>query len=324
MRKIKAIIKTIVVLAILVCIVGCTLISLHMYKMVNERLPKDTQEFADSVMEKMILQQEAEYDALRNAALRVENNEEKTETRTEYQIINEYLISTSRAKRHDYNFNNIKDAGQFKYYVEDGKAVSKVGIDVSYYQGEIDWNKVKASGVDFVIIRLGFRGYGKEGKLVLDSYYEQNIKGAKEAGLDVGVYFFTQAISLEEAVEEAEFVLEHIKEYELEYPVYIDTESVSATDVRTALANLSQKELSKICLAFCETIEDAGYRAGIYANKGWFLRQLDLELLEDYEKWYAHYVDETDWPFEMKMWQYSCKGKIDGIKGETDLNIYFK
>ena len=326
MKKIKVLIKAIVIVLMLGCMIGCTLLSLHMYKMTNERLPKDTQEFADSVMEKMILQQEAEYDALRNAALRVENSEEKTDkdTRSEYQIINDYLISISRAKKHGYNFNNIKEDGQFKYYVEDGKTVSQVGIDVSYYQGEIDWEKVKASGVDFVIIRLGFRGYGKEGKLVLDSFYEQNIKGAKDVGLDVGVYFFTQAITVEEAVEEAEFVLEYLKEYKLEYPVYIDTESVSAKDARTALANLSQKELSNICIAFCETIEDAGYKAGIYANKGWSLRQLDLEMLEDYEKWFAHYVDETDWPFDMKMWQYSCEGKVDGIKGDTDLNIYFK
>lgn len=323
-NKIKAIFKITAIILMLICTFSCVAISLHMYKMVNDRLPKDTEAFADSVMEKMILQQEAEYDALRSAALRVDSQKEKTETRTAYQIVNEYLISVSRAKKHDYNFNNIKEDGQFKYYVENGKRISKIGIDVSYYQGDIDWKKVKASGVDFVIIRLGFRGYGKEGKLVLDSLYEDNIKGAKEAGLDVGVYFFTQAITVQEAVEEAKFVIDNLKGYDLEYPVYIDTEAVSASDARTTLANLSQKELSNICIAFCDRIEEAGYRAGIYANKGWSLRQLDLEMLEDYEKWFAHYTDETDWPFAMKMWQYSCTGKVDGIKGDTDLNIYFE
>lgn len=323
-NKIKLLGKTLFIAIILISTISCTLLSFHMYKMINERMPQDTDAFAHSVMEKMIFQQEAEYDALRNAALRVENQDNKTDTRTEYQIINEYLISTSRAKKHNYNFNNLKKEGEFRYYVEDGKTVSKVGIDVSYYQGDIDWEKVKASGVDFVIIRLGFRGYGQAGKLVIDGFYEENIKEAKEAGLDVGVYFFTQAITVEEAIEEAEFVIENLKDYDLEYPVYIDTESVSASDARTTLANLSKKELSNICIAFCERIRQEGYEAGIYANKGWFLRQLDMEMLEDYEKWFAHYTDTTDWPFNFKMWQYSCEGKIDGIKGDTDINIYFE
>ena len=325
MKKIKLFIRFILTMLVLACAVCCAAVSLHMYKMVNERLPEDTDEFAASVMDKMILQQQAEYDALRNAALRVENQDNNTtDKRTEYQIVNDYLIASSRAKKHDYNFNNLKEKGQFKYYVEDGKTVSKVGIDVSYYQGDIDWATVKASGVDFAIIRLGFRGYGQEGNMVVDGFYEKNIQEAKEAGIDVGVYFFTQAITVEEAKEEARFVIENLGDYNLEYPVYIDTESVSASEGRVSLANLSQKELSNICIAFCDTIREAGYEAGIYANKGWSLRQLDLEMLEDYEKWFAHYVDETDWPFEMKMWQYSCEGKVDGIKGDTDLNIYFE
>lgn len=307
--------------------IASVIISVYMYKMVNDRLPIDSSELAMEITEQIVLQQDAEYDALRNAALRLENAAAATATeeRSANQIINEYLINSSHAKRHDLNMNNIKEKGQFKYYTSSGEKISKAGIDVSYYQGNIDWEKVAATGeVDFAIIRLGFRGYGQAGKLVLDQYFERNIKGASEAGLKVGVYFFTQAINEEEAVEEARFVIDNLRDYKLDYPVYIDTEQISDDSARTNKANLSQKELSKICIAFCDEIEKAGYRSGIYANKSWFLRKLDLEMLDDYEKWFAFYNDSNDWPFAQDVWQFGCEGKIDGIKGDVDLNIEFK
>lgn len=302
-------------------------VSVYMYKLVKDRLPIDSSSLAMEITEQIVLQQDAEYDALRNAALRLENAAaaSPSEERSASQIINEYLINSSHAKRHDLNMNNIKEKGQFKYYTESGEKVSKAGIDVSYYQGNIDWEKVAESGeVDFAIIRLGFRGYGDAGKLVLDQTYEKNIEGAKSAGLDVGVYFFTQAVNVEEAKEEAEFVIRNLKDYRLDYPVYIDTELISDSSARTNKANLSQKELSNICIAFCDEIRKAGFRSGIYANKTWFLRHLDLEMLDDYEKWFAFYNDSNDWPFAQDVWQFGCKGSIDGIKGDVDLNIEFR
>lgn len=208
-------------------------------------------------------------------------------------------------------------------YEEDGNIVSKKGIDVSRYQGNIDWDKVKADGVDYAFIRVGLRGYGT-GEINLDEKFERNIKDAYDAGVKVGVYFFSQAINVEEAIEEAEFVIEQLKPYSdmVEYPVVIDVEKISSGEGR--MNNLTREERTKVVLSFCERIEDEGYTPMIYANLEMFGLMLDMEPLEKIEKWYAYYDPTLYFPYDYKIWQYTSKGSVDGIKGEVDMNISFK
>lgn len=212
----------------------------------------------------------------------------------------------------------------YKYYdPEKREVISHWGIDVSVYQGTIDWKKVSECGVEFAIIRLGYRGYGKEGLLVPDKEFENNIKGAIQAGIQVGVYFFTQALSEEEAIEEAKFVLETIKEYNITYPVIIDTEEIDPKyEPRTI--NITREQVTKNCIAFCDTINAAGYDSMIYYNLPWCEKMLDMKALNDYQFWYADYTEFPQTPYEFKLWQYSCTGKIDGIQGPVDLNVYIE
>lgn len=217
----------------------------------------------------------------------------------------------------------LADNGELTY--EDaGTVISGKGIDVSKYQGNIDWDKVKADGVDYAFIRVGLRGY-RTGEINVDEKFERNIKGAHEAGVKAGVYFFSQAINVEEAIEEAEFVIEQLEPYAdmVDYPVVIDVEKISSGDGR--MNNLTRDERTQVVLAFCERIEDEGYTPMIYGNLEMFGLLLDMEPLEKYEKWYANY-DPTllYFPYDFKIWQYSATGSVDGIKGDVDLNISFK
>lgn len=236
-------------------------------------------------------------------------------------IIDTYLISKTDAKRNDYDADNFVQDDTFWYYEEDGEKISKAGIDVSSYQGDIDWKKVKAAGVDFAIIRVGIRGYGS-GKLVEDEKFEENIKGAAAAGLDVGVYFFSQAINTDEALEEAEFVYGLIKDYDLTMPVVYDTEKISDSSARTNKAKLTSDDRTDMAIAFCDYFNDKGYDTMIYSNKRWFLRSLNLERLDEYSIWLAQYSTDLEYPFHFGIWQYSAEGKVDGIEGYVDLDIY--
>ena len=226
--------------------------------------------------------------------------------------------------KHNYNWENVKSSQNgLKYYTENGKKVSYEGIDVSSHQKDIDWAKVKAAGIDFAIIRVGFRGYGT-GAILIDEYFTKNIEGALAAGIKVGVYFFSQALNEAEAIEEAELVIEQLKNYKdkITYPVVYDAEDISNDTARTD--GLLGAQITSNCIAFCEKIKDAGYTPMIYANKRWFLTRLDLTRLTDYDLWHAAYVDAPDTPYLFTMWQYSASGKVDGINGTVDLNISFK
>ncbi len=214
------------------------------------------------------------------------------------------------------------DAGQYTYW-ENGEQVSLKGVDVSKYQENIDWKKVAADGVEFAIIRLGFRGMGTNGTCELDPYFKQNIEGAKAAGIDVGVYFFTQAKTVEEAKEEARFVIDNLKGYDITWPVVFDTEEI--TSYAAARANALSIETRTACAkAFLEEIKAAGYTPMLYANTRWSILDLDLAQLSDYDFWYAYYGDDIYYPYQFSMWQYTSSGKVDGIKGNADLNISFK
>jgi len=197
---------------------------------------------------------------------------------------------------------------------------SITGIDVSSYQKDIDFAAVKASGVDFVMIRLAYRGY-ESGKIVYDKYAKTNLDLAIEAGLDVGVYFFSQAISAEEAEEEAYFVLSAIDGYDITMPVVYDWESVSDPEARTA--DMDRDTLTKCCKVFLETIEASDYRAFLYFNRRQAKYHMDINYLKDYDFWLAAYTDRMDFPYKIDMWQYTNQGRVPGIEGDVDINIYF-
>ncbi len=190
------------------------------------------------------------------------------------------------------------------------------GIDVSKYNKDIDWEKVKASGIEYAIIRLGYRGSGS-GSLVEDSYYEKNIKGARAAGLKTGVYFFTQALNETEAVEEASMVRELCPREQLDLPVFLDVESSGGRG-----DDLTKDQRTKNIRAFAQTLETYGYRAGVYANKRWFTAYINADELEDFTIWLAQYkVKRPTYDGRYDLWQYSSRGHVDGIEGYVDLDL---
>ena len=225
-----------------------------------------------------------------------------------------------------YDFDHLKtdETTEYKSFEDEENGVTaRLGIDVSEFQGEeIDWKQVKESGVEFVIIRLGYRAYGESGELVLDAMYEQNIKGALETGLDVGVYFFSQAVSAAEAVEEAEFVLDHLSPYEITGPVVYDTEEIKWDTARTD--NNTKQEFTNFCKVFCDTVEHAGYESMIYSNMKWMAFTLDMSELSEYDFWYADYHEIPQCPYDYKIWQYSEEGAVPGINANVDLNLWFE
>lgn len=225
-------------------------------------------------------------------------------------------------KHHSYQADQFQmNEEEILEYWEDGNVVSKKGIDVSRYQENIDWKKVAADGVEYAFIRLGIRG-ASEGKLSVDAKYEDNIEGALKNDVEVGVYFFTQALTKEEAIEEAEFVLEHMEGYDVTYPVVLDVEEVTTKDPRTE--DMTKQERTDVCIAFCERIREAGYTPMIYGNLKTFLLMVDMEQLEDYEKWFAFYQMPLYFPYEFSVWQYTSAGSVDGIKGDVDMNVSLK
>ena len=228
--------------------------------------------------------------------------------------------------KHNYDYSHLTNVNNnvkpiFEYKDEEAGIESLKGIDVSKYQGEIDWKLVASDGIKFAFIRVGYRGYGSEGKLVVDPAFEANIKGALENDIDVGVYFFTQAITEEEAAAEADFVLENIKPYRVNWPIVWDVEYAGSMKARTI--NLDAEKRTDCCIAFCERIAEAGFTPMVYANTKWFVEELDLTRLSEYDKWFAQYWNQPGFPYEYQIWQYTDKAKIKGIEGNTDLDISF-
>ena len=222
------------------------------------------------------------------------------------------------ANPYDSNAFVVNEDG-FLTYV--GGTPSYVGIDVSSHQGEIDWKKVAAAGVDFAIIRAGYRGY-TVGNIMADPYFQYNIENATAAGLDVGVYFFSQAVNEAEAREEAYQTLEWIRGYDVTYPVVFDWEYVNDSSSRTY--NMSNQAIIDCTKAFCEVVEAAGYQAMTYGNPNMVSKGYDLSQLQDYPFWLAHYTynwTPTSFQYYYDMWQYSSNGSVDGIEGRVDLNI---
>ncbi len=216
--------------------------------------------------------------------------------------------------------NFIMEDGRIKY--SDDSVSYSTGIDVSAFQGKIDWDRVADDGIDFAIIRAGLRGYGSKGSIHEDDNVRKNLIGAAEAGLKVGVYFYSQAITVEEAVEEAEFVLDIIKDYKIDAPVVFDWENDPGVGMRTD--NLPGNVLTDCAVAFCEKIKSAGYIPAVYFNLTDAYVRYDLDRISDYVFWYAqHEGVAPKFYYQYSIWQYSDSGRVDGIDGYVDLNICF-
>ena len=219
------------------------------------------------------------------------------------------------------NNENFTSDSTFKYYSENGRPASTEGIDISSYSGDIDWARVKESGIDFVMIRIGGRGYGDEGALYPDERAVEYITDAKNAGLKVGGYFFSQAINTDEAVEEADYVKSILGDIKLDYPVAYDWEIIKDDDARTD--NVTAAETTACARAFCDRIKELGYKPMIYSPSRELYFKYDLSQLADIDIWYCEYADVPNFYYQFSMWQYSSTATVDGIEGAVDLNICF-
>ena len=217
--------------------------------------------------------------------------------------------------------NFVTDADGVMSYVVDGETLSYKGIDVSSYQGAIDWNQVRADGVDFAIIRTTLRGYGT-GRLVEDETFEANMQGALAAGIHVGVYVFSQAITEEEVIEEAQSAIDALAPYGTGYPIIIDVERISGSQGR--MDALTPSERTDMIVKFAEVVSNAGYKPYVYFNTEMSIMYVDLTRLEDIPKWYASYSSDFFYPYDIDILQYSATGRVKGITGDVDMDICFR
>lgn len=203
-------------------------------------------------------------------------------------------------------------------YAQNGTR-AKMGVDVSAYQGEIDWKQVAEAGVEFAMIRCGYRGYS-QGVIAPDKNFEQNVQGALDAGLEVGVYFFSQAIDTWEAREEAAYVLEAIRGYDITYPVAFDWEFISGND-EARTSGMKAADVTNCAGVFCDMVAQAGYTPVVYFNQdvGYLTYQLDQ--LDQYPFWLAEYNQRPSFYYHFDLWQYTHQGSVPGIEGNVDLNL---
>ncbi len=232
----------------------------------------------------------------------------------------EWVTIDNTREKNAYDFTKfVSNDGKLKY-MNDGKVSSFLGIDVSRYQKDIDFYSVKNSGVEFAMIRVGSRGY-QTGQVTLDEFFVQNMQRARDAGLDVGVYFYSQAITPQEAVDEANMLIEACKDYKLTYPVAYDMEFVENDSSR--IDTLSKDERTAIAAAFINRIVEAGYKPMIYGNDEWLTKRVDVKKLPTVSVWLSDKSEMPDYPYQYSMWQYSTDGSILGINGSVNMDICF-
>ena len=235
------------------------------------------------------------------------------------QLLEEEQLVETDPNMHTYDWSNLTWNNGFPSY-EDDTYTSVIGIDVSSHQKSIDWTAVKNSGVKFAMIQVGYRGY-ETGALMDDAYFEENIQGAIENGIDVGVYFFSQAVSVEEARAEADFVLERVRKYNLQLPIVFDLEEVSnATD---RIENTTAQERTQAAVTFMNHIKNAGYQAMVYSSSQLFETVFDMNYLHDFDFWVADYSYTPNFSYHFSIWQYTDAGSINGISTNVDMNIMF-
>lgn len=223
-------------------------------------------------------------------------------------------------KKNNYDFANLVSKNNLLHYYSDGKQVSYLGVDLSRYQEKVDFTALKNQGIDYCMLRVGSRGY-KTGVMQEDEKFQEFLAGAEAAGMPVGLYFFSQAVTVEEALEEANFVLSKIGEHKISYPIAFDMEFIENDDSR--IETLTKTEKSDIALAFLNRIKEAGYTGMLYGNKEWLLKRIELSRFEGYDIWLAEEDDIPDYPYTYSMWQYTRQGEVNGIDGYVDLNISF-
>lgn len=232
----------------------------------------------------------------------------------------EWVLISPYLPKQEYDFTKLVCQSDLMKYYEDGRQVSYVGVQISKYQDYVDYVKLKKAGINYVMIRVGTRGYGS-GQLVEDDNFTDNIKRATDAGLQVGVYFTSQAITVEEAVEEAEFVVSKLKDYKLAYPIAFEMGFVENDTAR--IETLTKAERTEITKTFLDTVSEQGFKTVIYADKEWLIKEIDMSKLTAYDVWLEQCQDVPDYPYKFTMWNYTDMGTVDGIVGYTDLSISF-
>jgi len=223
-------------------------------------------------------------------------------------------------KRNTYDFANLVSKNDLLHYYSDGKQISYLGVDLSKYQKSVDFAAIQSEGIDFCMLRVGSRGY-ETGTIQEDEKFQEFITGAEAVGMPVGLYFFSQAVTVEEAIEEANFVIARIGEHKISYPIAFDMEFIENDNAR--IETLTRTEKTDIALAFLQRIEEAGYVGMLYGNKEWLLKRVELHRFEDYDIWLTQEDDIPDYPYTYSMWQYTRQGEVYGIEGYVDLNISF-
>jgi len=223
-------------------------------------------------------------------------------------------------KKNTYDFTNLIRKNDLLHYYSNGKEVSYLGVDLSKYQEKVDFYAIKNEGIDYCMLRVGSRGY-ETGAIQEDEKFQEFLAGAEAAGLPVGLYFFSQAVTEAEAVEEANFVISKIGEHKITYPIAFDMEFIDNDNSR--IETLTRNEKTNIALAFLNRIEEAGYTGMLYGNKEWLLKRIDLSKFEKYDIWLSQEEDIPDYPYTYSMWQYTRQGEVYGIDGYVDLNISF-
>ncbi len=232
----------------------------------------------------------------------------------------EWVKINPRIEKHSYDFTKLVCQSDIMKYYVDGKQASYAGVEISEEQDYVDFGKLKKEGISFVMLRVGARRYST-GQIMEDDYFADNIKRATDAGLDIGVYFFSQAITEAEAEEEAKWVLDMVKEYELEYPIVYKMTYISNDSSR--IDDLSKDEKTKIALKFLDTVEDGGYVPMMYGTKEWLIKQVNLSRFEDYDIWLSQNGDLPDYPYRFAVWQYASDGDVEGISGGANMLISF-
>ena len=230
--------------------------------------------------------------------------------------------STTGGKENALLAENFSTENGYIIYNENGQRASATGIDISSYSGEVDWNRVKNAGIEFVMVRLGGRGYGAEGSLYSDNKAAEYISGAQAAGIKTGGYFFSQAVTDDEAREEAEYCQQLLGGLKLDFPLAYDWEIIKEDEARTD--NLSVEQATSCALAFCAKAKELGFTPLLYASDAEFSAKYDMNRLSDCDIWYCEYADTPHFPYRFSMWQYSKTANVDGIEGNVDLDICFK
>ena len=214
-----------------------------------------------------------------------------------------------------------EEGGYIYYHDEAGNRLSTVVCDLSSHQEEVDYDQLAADGVSGVILRVGFRGYGT-GAIVDDDMFETHYEGATKAGLKVGIYFYSQAVSADEAAEEADYVLNKLYGRKIELPVVYDTEQVYDEGARTEGMDPSVR--TDCAVTFCDRVAQSGYTPMIYTNRNFFATDLDMSRLSGYKLWLAHYAERPNFPYMYSGWQYTDTGVAAGVAGNVDLNVWFE